>query len=80
MANRDPLNNEFHPNSDEHRKSCHVCTYARNHLLLEEMLKIADAHRVHCPGETCDISLSYIFMVLNQAGIDVPKNLVGRFM
>lgn len=43
-------------------------------IILANMIRLADHHRTHCDGETCNISLSYILELLNRAGIDVKES------
>lgn len=43
-------------------------------------LRLADDHRKHCEGESCNISLSLMLSLLHKAGIEVPKDEVSRFL
>lgn len=53
---------------------------ASDKSLLENCLKLADEHRKVCEGADCTVQLSLLLTLLNKAGIEVPKDLVSRFM
>ena len=47
--------------------------------ILQNMIRLADHHRKHCDGETCNIILSYIPELLRRAEIEVSKKDAERF-
>jgi hypothetical protein len=49
-------------------------------LLLDNAVKLADHHRRTCEGEGCTISLYLLLELLRKARIDVPQELLGRFL
>lgn len=56
----------------------HIIT--ENEFLYLNALRLADDHRKHCEGATCNISLSVILNLLHKAGIEVPQDEVNRFL
>jgi len=41
----------------------------RDDVILKNMIDLADHHRKHCEGESCNISLSFLLELLGRAGI-----------
>jgi hypothetical protein len=49
-------------------------------VILKNLLRLADHHREHCDGATCNVSLSFLLEVLQRAGIEVPADQRSRFI
>jgi len=53
---------------------------AKEKLLLDNALRLADQHREHCEGAACNIALSLIYELLERAGIEVSADDRRRFL
>lgn len=60
--------------------SGHLSVIEEDKLILTNMLRLADHHRKHCDGASCNISLSFILKLLQRAGISTTLEEASHFM